>query len=212
MFRLVDICRDMQVLNISARNDGLGKSRQGFYQVKNALMRFLYLHGKCSEARLSVQEFECWDCNGTGGDWEDGERCLKCRGTGIYRRHVLYAMTFEVGGRRFRWHIPQEVAQWEVRLTETRQERFEEPKTEEPKLSDRQVRWMLLRVWIGCKLAGVEGMPPLKTKGWLRRSIIRKIHQALGRSGDWFQAHELGKLAGWCWRKRARIWRFAYDN
>jgi hypothetical protein len=181
MFRLVDICRDMQAMNILARNDELGSSRQAFYMLKNALIRHLYLKGCCTEAKVSIQKLPCWRCNGTGEDYWDDEylgSCPRCYGTGVYREHKLYALTFFVAERRFRWHMPESCVNWPIELTETQAEPFQEPATEMPKLDHLHIQRMELRIWIGCKLQGIQGIPPLTGENWFRQmvKIWRIIH------------------------------------
>lgn len=90
-----------------------GEKRMVIYQLKNRLVETLYKRGFCKRVTQEKQTFECWDCDGTGEDY-DGDSCWKCAGTGTYREHTLYRFVFEIHGRWYVWHQPARYVTWEV--------------------------------------------------------------------------------------------------
>jgi len=88
--------------------------RQAIYELKNRMIRLLYRLGYCTSVHRQRQVQECW------GVWENDymcdEDCPKCGGTGIWREHSLLLFRFNVHGRHFSWHQPEDLVDWPVRL------------------------------------------------------------------------------------------------
>lgn len=112
----------MFLLNRYAQGQYRDAQIAAIYSLKTALIVHLwssdFSYGRVSKER---QEMQCWRCMGSGRDpywWiytEDDQgnpetaECVKCGGGGIYRTHVLYKFTFQIGGKTYIWHQPRNV-------------------------------------------------------------------------------------------------------
>ena len=92
-FSLNSICQNMYTLNVMARERKFQKWQADvFYEIKNALVEYLYRRGFCVDARKHIQKFECWNCDGTGGS------SGRCRD-----RTSRRGLRYQRGFRRFRY-------------------------------------------------------------------------------------------------------------
>lgn len=95
------------------------------YTLKNGLVRWLYEQGYCTSLTAEKQVQECWACDGTGEDqYEYGETCQKCGGTGAYREHMLYRFVFKYQGKTYVWHQPERFVTWPIKFTDAELRRF----------------------------------------------------------------------------------------
>lgn len=107
----VDACQALFELNRYAKHDTCSpKHQDAIYRLKDAWIKKLYQEGFCTEAFPLITaelELECRRCEGSGED-EDGYRCKKCSGTGIYRvpGGAYWAFRFLVDAEDFAWHQP----------------------------------------------------------------------------------------------------------
>jgi hypothetical protein len=94
--------------------------RAAIYTLKTSLIQSFYEQGYCIAARRQAQHLECWSCDGTGDYWGSGELdCYKCDGTGIYRTYYLICFVFNVHGRHYIWHQPEDLVAFPVTLSNT---------------------------------------------------------------------------------------------
>lgn len=88
------------------------------YAYKNDLVKWLVAHGYCTEVNEHTQNRRCWGCEGTGiyQSWFSGyqDTCYKCGGTGVYATYKLHCFRFEVDGKRYSWHQPERLVQFEI--------------------------------------------------------------------------------------------------
>jgi hypothetical protein len=103
-----------------------GPHREAIYDLKNEMVKLLYTHGystDCFEHHHNLPEQECFGCDGTGAfDLYDLDPCRRCNGTGIYRKGstlTFVCFRFDVGGRSYCWHQPDELVNFEYRCTKT---------------------------------------------------------------------------------------------
>jgi hypothetical protein len=96
------------------------------YELKNALVKYLYKSGYCIESILHYQDYECWSCGGSG-EYYRGVTCYKCDGTGVYRRVWHYAFRFNINGRRFSWHQPKDSVDFKVQELSGDSEKYHDP-------------------------------------------------------------------------------------
>ncbi len=106
------------VLNRIARQCGRSHAASCVYALKGLAIRYWHDRGFCLDIAQQRQDLECWQCGGTGRAeprWEINSGCWKCGGTGVYASHLLYRFIFSIGGRRYIWHQPKNVLDWEPR-------------------------------------------------------------------------------------------------
>ena len=105
------VAKAMLRLNQHARHRYSG--RQTIYALKAALLRCWYERGYLEHVCRVRQVLECRSCGGSGRDgWNDDGSCYHCDGTGVYRDHWLYEMTFRIGDARYTFHQPGSLVDW----------------------------------------------------------------------------------------------------
>lgn len=113
---LVDAAQAMFDLNRYAKICERKAEISTIYSLKNQFIRLLYDLGKCVSAQKHIQqteEKECWGCEGDG--------CERCDDTGIYKKAgtiAYYSLAFEIEGKRFAWHQPEDSVLYRIALTE----------------------------------------------------------------------------------------------
>jgi hypothetical protein len=141
---LLPACEAMFNLNRYAKHDSC-RSREEIYDLKNQLVALLYQQGACIEClahERHLPEKICRACDGTGVSERDpyldeieedfgvelvgntDEKCLRCRGTGIYLPAKTLrdiAFKFMVCGRMFAWHQPDDLIDFEYEISATEQ-------------------------------------------------------------------------------------------
>lgn len=128
-------------LNVTARNLHHHPLTDQIYELKNALIKYLYQHGYCVEVKLHSQKRICHACNGTGV-YYTGEDCWKCDGTGIFAVTQLYAFRFDVHGRRYAWHQLRKFVDYPITLTDTQPGPFVEPTPKEDLVLKLDEAWL----------------------------------------------------------------------
>lgn len=101
------VAKALQRLNRQAK---LGGSADRIYALKQRVLKYWYQQGLCTGVVMKQQVLYCRECGGHGyldyaDDYDEGQ-CRHCDGTGIYRQHTLYEMTFNVDGRMLTFHQP----------------------------------------------------------------------------------------------------------
>jgi hypothetical protein len=109
-------------LNRYTKHEGCTATlRDKIYELKNALVKVLYLNGYSSDChlhQLTLCEKLCFGCDGTGFDYD--EECGRCDGTGIYlpAKVVRFvAFRFLVGDKSFCWHQPEKYVKFKFTTT-----------------------------------------------------------------------------------------------
>lgn len=109
--------------------------RYAIYALKRRLVELWYHDGRARAVSAQIQTMYCWGCQGSGEYW-DGDICHKCWGSGVYREHTLYRFIFDVAGRRYIWHQPEDLVEFDVQLLD------EPPGSYRPPLPDNEDVWM----------------------------------------------------------------------
>jgi hypothetical protein len=141
--------------------------RDEIYGLKTHLVRLLYERGLAREVKVQTDPGKgkvCFGCDGAGWDADyDGHSwpCCRCDGTGWYRpptprRYV--AIRFEVGGRPYAWHQPEDRVDWPYAVTA--QEGAWEPEADPKPINlppqelsrgKELIRWVLARAAESCE-------------------------------------------------------------
>ena len=169
---LSSMCRDAFCLNVIVREKRMKRqSVDGFYRLKNELIRYLYQHGHAVEVLEHIQERECWTCGGNG--------CPRCNDTGIYAKTKLYAFTFKVGGRRYKWHQVARLVNYPVTVTDPVPAMYNEPVSRgDVEMNERQEFWAVFRLWFGLLVRGCDVPKKIRIIAILpiwAQTIVRRI-------------------------------------
>lgn len=193
MSNLEKVLRDLRLVNVMARRKAMQEGQKvWFYRLKNLTMKWLYLNGYCIEVKRSVQEFPCWTC--------DGDGCFRCDGTGVHHRVHLFSFRFRVKDFYIAWHIPEQLADWDVALTESVEEGYREPISDAPKLGKWEIARILLRAWLFLKLVGMDGPPPLGVWPWSWRTVRKWMYWRVAIFGDWLYERKWKSIARRVWK------------
>jgi hypothetical protein len=125
---LPDACAYLFDLNRYAKHESCSSfERDAIYELKNDLIRVLYMAGYSTECYLHTSELpeqECFGCAGTGTwtGWRTGDSdvCRKCNGTGVYRPSKtlqFVCFRFVVGDTPYCWHQPGSLVHFSFAVT-----------------------------------------------------------------------------------------------
>ena len=137
------MCQDMFVLNNCIRS-GYNPRKEETYAVKELLIKYLYQHGYAIEVLKHIQTNECSTCDGAG--------CWRCNDTGIYSSWTLYAFTFLVGNRKYKFHSPEDRINYPVELTKELPEEFVAGHIRDFRPIDLEISYMLNNIRYGLEL------------------------------------------------------------
>ena len=167
----------MYRLNVFARSlGGRHPIIDQIYDLKNALIKYLYQRGYAREVKLHFQNRICFGCDGTGEYWT-GDDCRRCGGTGIYSSTRLYAFRFKVNGHSYAWHQLEKLIDYPVQLTEAEPSPFVEPLRRDDAILKLEDAWLgCCVVWWTLLLHGRKADLLLFPATWHRlKALIAKL-------------------------------------
>lgn len=106
-----------------------GREKERVYALKARFIQRLYEQGYCVACIRETQVIDCTVCGGSGvikrysryvGD------CADCGGTGTYKKVKLYRFTFEIQGRAYVWHQPEDQLAFEPEPTSSQERPYED--------------------------------------------------------------------------------------
>lgn len=116
-------CEGLFSLNRYAKHRSCPRSRRDtIYELKNRFVELVYRQGyciECYEHQQSLPEQRCFGCDGTG-TYDGGQACHECGGDGVYQAAkvlTLVCFRFDVLGRTYCWHQPNDLVTFEYRVT-----------------------------------------------------------------------------------------------
>jgi hypothetical protein len=117
-------CEYLFSLNRYCKYDSCSASvRQEIYNLKHGFVEYLYVEGyaKAVYKHIKAGGKCCYKCDGTGvyfHHYDGAVDCYRCGGTRELDDFVAYVFEFNVAGTNYSWHIPEEFATFQFKLTE----------------------------------------------------------------------------------------------
>jgi hypothetical protein len=114
-------CEYMFSLNRYVKTKAGFIEKNAIYEMKNDLIRLLYLGGFSTECIIHesvLPKKVCFGCDGSG-DYA-GEDCYRCDGTGVFlpeKKIEFVAFRFVVDDHRFAWHQPKDFVKFKYSVT-----------------------------------------------------------------------------------------------
>ena len=114
-------CAALFILNRCVKSKTCPKDgRERVYQLKNGLIRLLYMRGYAAEAYQHRRE--CPYCHGSGLAWSS--KCFVCKGAGLV---TDVCFRFDVDKQPYCWHQPLHLVTFEVQYTADERDWSPEP-------------------------------------------------------------------------------------
>lgn len=125
---LPDACDAVFNLNRYTRHPTCADAhKREIWDLKSRLIQHLYQLERYTDRveclTRTLPRKVCWDCDGTGQDFEEDDRCMSCGGSGDFQPERVvnsYVFSFTVGQQRYTWIQPDHAMTFVPKVEATR--------------------------------------------------------------------------------------------